>query len=84
MNQYCELNKLPYDIQATAVYNLESIYQKYDLILIAPQLRYKEAQLSQKLKPIKVQSIEPSVFATYHCHGLLEQIEKYCKSEVKS
>ena len=84
MNQYCELNKLPYDIQATAVYNLESIYQKYDLILIAPQLRYKEAQLSQKLKPIKVQSIEPSVLATYHCHGLLEQIEKYCKSEVKS
>ena len=61
-----------------------TLYQKYDLILIAPQLRYKEAQLSQKLKPIKVQSIEPSVFATYHCQGLLEQIEKYCKSEVKS
>lgn len=84
MNKFCKLNKLPYDIQATAIYNLEKIYQKYDLILIAPQLRYKEAQLSQKLKPVKVQSIGPGVFATYNCQALLDQIQNFYKSEVKS
>ena len=42
LNKYCQLNHLPYHVDATAVYQLENVYQKYDLILIAPQLSYRK------------------------------------------
>lgn len=81
MNKYCKLNHLSYQISAAALYHLDKIYQDYDLILIAPQLRYKVVELSQKYKPTIVESIDPMIFATYDCQLLLEQIEnsKKCK-----
>lgn len=79
MNAYCELNQLPYHINASAIYNLDNVYQDYRLIFIAPQLRYKVVELSQKYKPTVVQSIEPITFATYDCQALLTQIEEFYK-----
>lgn len=76
MNKYCELNQLPYQIDASAIYNLDNVFQDYELILIAPQLRYKVMELSQKYKPTIVKSIEPVAFATYDCQALLTQIEE--------
>lgn len=76
MNKYCELNKMMYQIDATAVYRLDEFYQDYEMILIAPQLRYKVIELSQKYKPIIVQSIDPVIFATYDCQLFMQQIEK--------
>lgn len=76
MNRYCELNQLPYQIDATAIYNLDNVYLNYELILIAPQLRYKVMELSQKYKSVIVKSIEPVAFATYDCQALLTQIEE--------
>lgn len=81
MNNYCQLNQKPYHLQATAIYHLDDIYQKYQLILIAPQLRYKIAELTQKYKPVVIQSIESIVFATYDCQALLEQIEIFYQGE---
>lgn len=75
MNKYCELNKLMYQIDATAVYRLDEFYQDYEMILIAPQLRYKVIELSQKYKPTIVQSIDPIIFATYDCQLFMQQIE---------
>ena len=83
LNKYCQLNHLPYHIDATAVYQLENVYQKYDLILIAPQLRYKQHELSQKLKPVLVDNIDASIFATYDCQAMIEHIEKIIKDENK-
>lgn len=83
MNKYCQLNKLPYTIQAAPVYHLQDVYQKFDLILVAPQLRYKAAELMQQLQPVTVKCIEPTTFATYDCQALLDQIEDFYKSEGK-
>ena len=68
LNKYCQL---------------ENVYQKYDLILIAPQLRYKQHELSQKLKPVLVDNIDASIFATYDCQAMIEHIEKIIKDENK-
>ncbi|MFR7590909.1 MAG: PTS sugar transporter subunit IIB [Longibaculum sp.] len=83
MNKFCELNKVQYHIDATPAYHLQDIYKDYDLILIAPQLRYKMIELSNQLKPVVIQPIDPVTFATYDCQALLEQIQKYYKSEEK-
>lgn len=83
MNQYCELNQLSYKINASAIYNVDNIYQDYELILVAPQLRYKVMELSQKYKPTVVKSIEPVAFATYDCQALLTQIESFYKENQK-
>lgn len=83
MNKFCQLNKVPYLIQASPAYNLSNIYQNYDLILVAPQLRYKAIELSQQFKPVAVKCIDPVTFATYDCQALLEQINDFYKSEEK-
>lgn len=79
LNKYCQLNHLPYQIDAQAVHQLENVYQNYDFIFIAPQLRYKQRELSQTLKPVPVYNIEASVFATYDCQAMIEVIEKAIK-----
>ena len=81
INQYCQINQLPYIIHASSIYNLDKVYQQFPLILIAPQLKYKVLELSQKYKPTAVQSIQPVVFATYDCQGLLKQIEDFYRGE---
>lgn len=83
MNTFCELNKLPYVIKASPAYHLDDVYRDYDMILVAPQLRYKVIQLAQQYKPIIVKSINPITFATYDCQALLDQIEECYQSEVK-
>ena len=81
MNKFCQLNKVPYVIQATPAYHLQDIYKDYDLILVAPQLRYKAIELSSQLKPIVVKPIDPITFATYDCQALLEQINQFYGEE---
>lgn len=79
MNTYCKLNQLPYQLNASPIYQLDHIYQDYDLILIAPQLRYKVNELAEKYQPTVVQSIDAVTFATYNCQLLLSQIESFYK-----
>lgn len=81
MNKYCELNRLSYEINAAPAYHLQNVYQDYDLILVAPQLRYKIIELSQQLKPTVVKSIDPVTFATYDCQALVNQINDFYKEE---
>jgi len=75
INKYCSLNKLMYEVNATAAYRLDEFYKDYEMILIAPQLRYKVIELSKKYKPTIVQSIEPVTFASYDCQQLIQQVE---------
>lgn len=81
MNEYCRFNHLSYHIDACSIVGLDNVYDKYDLILIAPQLRYKVIELSQRYQPTVVLSIDPTVFATYDCIGLSNQIEKYYRGK---
>lgn len=80
LHRYCQLNHLPYEFEATAIYNLEKVYHQYCLILLAPQLRFKRNELSEKCRPIPVEDIEASVFATYDCHAMIEHIERFLKN----
>lgn len=77
MNKYCELNRLSYHFQATAIYNLDSVHQDYELILLAPQLRYKILELTSMYKPTTLKTIDPETFATYDCQKLLETVEDF-------
>ena len=83
MNAFCELNKLPYIINASPAYHLDDVYHDYDVILVAPQLRYKAIELAQRYHPITVKAINPVTFATYDCQALLNQIEECFQNEVK-
>lgn len=78
MNEYCEMHHLPYNTQATAAYHLNDVYQGYDMILVAPQLRYQVMSLSQQFHPIKVVAIDPMTFATYDCQSLIHLIKENC------
>ncbi len=82
MNKYCQLNQKLYHFQATSIYNLDELYQNYQFILIAPQLKYKIAELSSKYTSASIQSIDSLVFATYDCQSLLKQIEDFYEGEV--
>lgn len=76
MTRYCQLNHLPYEVDATASYHLDKIYHQYSLILLAPQLRYRIAEFSQVAEEVKVLCIDPITFATYDCQSLLQQIKE--------
>ncbi|MEG0275654.1 MAG: hypothetical protein RR630_01350 [Coprobacillus sp.] len=76
MNKYSELNHLKYHFNATSLHDIESVYKDYEMILLAPQLRYKVFEFTDKYKPHKVMSIDPVTFATYDCQILLKQIEE--------
>lgn len=76
MNKYSELNHLKYCFDATSAHDLDNVYNDYEMILVAPQLRYKVFEFTKKYQPIKVLSIDPVTFATYDCQSLLKQIEE--------
>lgn len=76
MNKYSELNHLKYNFNATSVHDLDSVYKEYEMILVAPQLRYKVFEFTNKYKPKRIVSIDPITFATYDCQALLKQIEE--------
>lgn len=84
INRCCRLNHLPYHVDATAQYQLEKVYKNYDLILLAPQLRYKSIELASKLDFKKVLNIDSKTFATYNCQDILKVIEDYFKGEEKT
>lgn len=76
MNKYSVLNQLKYHFHATSAHDLDNVYNDYEVILLAPQLRYKVFEFTEKYKPSIVMSIDPVTFATYDCQALLKQIEE--------
>lgn len=77
LNKYSELCNFYYHFDATALYKLNNFsHLDYDMILLAPQLRYKALELSLEYKDITVKCIDPDIFATYDCEKLIQEIEK--------
>ena len=77
LNQCCRLNHLPYIFNASPEYHLLEVYKNYDLILLAPQLRYMIGEIMLKVKPVDVFNIDAKTFATYNCQELLKVVEGY-------
>lgn len=80
-NEFCLKHQLDYEISATSLSHLYDIYQDYDYIFIAPQLRYKTLELSRKLENVPVKSIEPVIFAKYDSHRFIQVIHECMKEE---
>lgn len=75
-NQFCQLNQLPYKLDANSVDKIISIYQDYELILLAPQVHYRLREIEEKIKDKKIVLIDTTTFASYDCAKLLHLIKK--------
>lgn len=76
MLEYIKRNHLPLIIDGAAVHTVEKRCIDYDLILLAPQMRYKKDKIAS-LTHKNVDIIDPQVFATYDCSALYQQIQQY-------
>ncbi len=79
MMEYLSLRHLHYEIDAAAVEDIDYIADQYDLILIAPQVRYSLSHIKQIAPQCHVEPIDPTVFASYNCTKLYEQIAAFYK-----
>lgn len=76
MQNYNLKNNLPLIIEGAAVHTVEKKCLYYDLVLLAPQMRYKKDSIAS-LTHKHVDVIDPQVFATYDCGALYKQIQTY-------
>ena len=76
MQNYILKNNLPLIIEGAAVHTVEKKCLYYDLVLLAPQMRYKKEEI-EELTHKHVDVIDPQVFATYDCAKLYKQIQTY-------
>ncbi len=77
MNKYLSLNHSLYHVDAAAVDQVHEIASEYDLVLVAPQMRYSLSDVQKQAPGCTVEPIEPKIFATYDCALLYEQIEDF-------
>ena len=75
LSRYCELNNLPYKIDAYPSYHLDNVYMNYDYMFLAPQLKHKLLEFKQKYNTLEVRCIDPTTFATYNCLELLKELK---------
>ena len=76
LNDYIHLNQLPIHVDATAFYHIEHVINHYDMVFIAPQLKYKVISLTQQYPHIHIESIDPIIFASYNCNQFIKHIEE--------
>lgn len=76
MQKYIQRNHLNLIIDGAAVHTVEKKCIDYDLILLAPQMRYKQDTIAL-LTHKNVDVIDSQVFATYDCSALYQQICYY-------
>lgn len=77
LNHFCKLNQLPYFFEATGVDRIKETYDKYELILLAPQIQYQVKRIKEEIKGCLLASIDPMTFATYDCALLLKLVQSY-------
>lgn len=71
-----KLLKLDYDIQATSYLNLYNEIEKYDLVMLAPQIAYESKRITNLFKDKRVLEIPTKVFATYDVAAMIRIMEK--------
>lgn len=83
MNTFLQYNQAPYKVEAAAYDEVKDMVTDHELILVAPQMRYALTQIQESVPDAHVEAIAPSVFASYDCAGLFEQILMFEKGEEK-
>lgn len=81
LNHFCRLNQLPYSFDAVGVDRVNEIYEKYEMVLLAPQIQYQIKKIKNEIKGCLLASIEPTTFATYDCALLIKLIQSYQQGE---
>lgn len=78
-NQFCELNQLPYKIDAVGVDEIPYLDKDYSIVLFAPQVQYQINHIKDTIK-VKYALIDPTTFATYDCAKLIKTVDQCIKA----
>ncbi len=81
MDDFLKLNHKHCHIEASAAEDVPMLKEHYDLILVAPQMRYLVKHLQKELPESTVEAIDPQVFATYDCARLYERIQAFYRGK---
>jgi cellobiose-specific phosphotransferase system component IIB len=81
MDHFLKLNHKHCHIEASACEDVPLLKEHYDLILVAPQMRYFVKKLRKELPDSYVEAIDPQVFATYDCARLYDRIQTFYRGE---
>ncbi|MGX8680378.1 MAG: PTS sugar transporter subunit IIB [bacterium] len=81
MNEYFILNHIPYICEASSFDEMMEVADEYDLILIAPQMRFALYDAATRLPHSHFATVPPSMFAHYDCTGLYNLIEENFKEK---
>lgn len=78
MKRFCNLAKIPIEIEAASYNNIDKMARQYDMVLLAPQIAYLESKILTKFNG-DVYSIPPKMFATNDYNEIVEFILKHNK-----
>lgn len=77
IQQLSYMMKLPYSFDVVPLYEIENVYPKYDMIILAPQTSYLEPKIKATCrKDCVIMSIDASVFATSNYQQALIMIQE--------
>lgn len=77
LQELSHLMKLPYHFDVVPINEIEKVYNKYDMIILAPQTSYLELKLKLICQnQCIIKSIDPTVFATNDYKQALMMIQK--------
>lgn len=76
LQELSQLMKLPYQFDVVPLYEVEKVYQDYDMIILAPQTSFLEPKLKLICQDeCLIKSIDPTVFATNNYNQALTMIQ---------
>ena len=81
LNDVSEMLKLDYYFDAVAFDEIEDVINQYSILLLAPQIAYKQAELQLRFPNKLIINMPPKVFARYDTGKLIELIKE---TEIKN
>lgn len=80
-DEYCKKNSLDHSINAVGITEYSLVYQDYDVILVAPQIRYKLAEIKERTH-LPCESIPSFDYAVGNCERMIQLAEKLCAQKM--
>lgn len=77
LSAYCSDHGLSYEINAVGINEYEYVYKDYDVILLAPQVRYKLTEIQQRTC-LPCEPIPSFDYAVGNCAHMILLAEKLC------
>lgn len=76
INEYCKANKVKHEIEAMPTALAQQNYQKFDIFLIAPQVRFLEKTYKNLVGNKPVRLIPPIVYGRLDIKGILDIVNQ--------